>query len=284
MSEFGWVNPANATDISLVDFPPPAVNRGPINLVTGNTVYLPKIAAVSLDEAPKPQWDLYNLVRATEQPPGGRPPEYYDSSLTYAFRNAANTGPGVVGDATSIVQETRIYTEIPIADLYLRKSQELTGYNAFVRVQSVRSTAPGSENFWIQLQEDDRERQLNATKVLFDRLKDRTLGDDSSVVPPSVKSATSYWARDPRVVLIRDSNGNRIFAPVDEVSWGHVVKDSGLYDEGRQIAAINVQNAIEAELAADDWPALADIDVEDRAAYGWPLYYEGPVSPTIKPV
>ena len=120
MSEFAYVDPLDVTSISRVDFP--SGQRAPIGLNTGAFVYLPKAPdGTTLLEAPTAEWDVYNFVEDDTPPPG--PIEYYTPVDTLAFRNAADTGVGVVGDPTSQVIETRTWNEIPIDELYEKKKR-----------------------------------------------------------------------------------------------------------------------------------------------------------------
>lgn len=189
--------------------------------------------------------------------------------------NIELTGP--VQDPTTMAQQVCVV--LPIETLSDQKLTDLDGYAQFVRVQSVRSTA--SSNFWISLSSDQRDFISSANDFLQDRLKDRTLGTDSAAPTPVILDPATYWARDIPILLIRDSNGARIVANVDEPGWGQVMKDIGLYDLARRDAAVNVINAIDAAVDAGDSTALIAIDVADPV-YGWPAYYTGLVTAGIR--
>lgn len=224
-----------------------------------------------------PEWGLYEAVEDNS----ACPTYYLPPTVDLAFS-------GTVGAADGRVAETVVCTRSPMDSLLTAKQGELSSFAAFVRVQSVRSTA--SPNFWIDLSQTSRDGISSATQFLFDRLKDRTLGPDSTVTPTSVNDPTTYWARDVPVLLIRNSNGNRLIAGVDEAAWGQLAKDIAVYDFATRDATVAVNNAFEAaaptyfadgsELPAE-WDALAAVDVTD-ASYGWPAYYTGTQSVGIR--
>lgn len=211
-----------------------------------------------------PRVDLQVYLEDVQTTPP--PDDYRVSTELRAFS-------GSLGSEAARVVVTSQHDQIPIDDLLSERQGELDNYALNVTFQTVRSTT--STNFWIDVSQRQRERITSISSALFDRLKDRTLGEDSAADPVIVKPGNTYWARDPQLRLIRDSNGNRILAAVNEVAWGQAVKDIALYDDQIEDAYAAATADMDTAYTADDWAALAAIDID---SYAWPLYYTGPVS------
>lgn len=166
-------------------------------------------------------------------------------------------------------------TNPEIADV---KRGELDGHVSFISLQSARVTENGQpSNFWIVLDNARRAQFASRGNLAGWRVKDRTLGVDSNVEPPTVKPANTFWPEnnDPTVLLIRDSNGNRLLAPSDEVTYGGILGDIETYDGEISLAEFACSGDIDAAEAADSRAQLVAIDVV--ADYAWPAYYGGPV-------
>lgn len=258
MSNFAWVDPANTATISVVDFPPPQANRDPAQLITGQFVYLPKIS-VQLTALPQAQWDVYALVQATELPPGGRPPTYYTSTLTYAFRNAANTGPGVVGDDTSIVQQTRVYAEIPIADLYDAKSEEVRAQDQGVRYNAVDTAL--NANWWLIATQDARFELIGIQGNWLQRQIDGQ-GWPGGLNQPWVGVFNANTEDSRRVQVTNES---------PDFAWNTLYLELTQHDQATGNATDASREAL--DVAYDDglgdWQAVADHDPADQA-WGYP--------------
>lgn len=276
-----YAHTADGTAISLVDFPGLRGDpRAPAPLIydpgdPGLQFYLPKAPnGTPLGPNAIPEWDVYNLVNDLSSPVRQR--NYYQTIpvATYAFS-------GTLGQASGTVTETIdwIASQLSIDDLLLIKQSELDAHAEFVTYQSVRST--DNNNFWIDISRRQRERIGTINLVLTDRAKDRTLAEDSGVEPPTKKTVISYWARSPRLRLIRDSNGARLLAEVNEVAWGQAVKDIGLYDDAVENAYVACTNDFDTQHSGGNWDALAAIDV---TSYAWPPYYTGPVAVSVRVV
>lgn len=155
MSEYGWVDPTNTANISLVDFPPPAAERDPIGLGEGAFVYVPKAPnGTKLGPSPATGLDLYDLNRVTDPIPGGRPAVYYDPVEVVEFRNAGDTGPGAVGDPTSQVIQRTSWAEIPIADLFEIKRRDVAAQDQRVRYNAADTVL--AVNWWLVITQDMR--------------------------------------------------------------------------------------------------------------------------------
>lgn len=143
MAQFSHTSDAIA--FSLVDFPNlavPPVSRAPINFISGGAlVYTPEQPPgfVPQDE-PAPAWGTYIYQAGTEQPPGGRPLTYYVPGEDYSL-------VGSLGDPAAIVQGTRTYAEIPIAELYALKRREVAVQDEAVRYNAVDTSL--ATNWWL---------------------------------------------------------------------------------------------------------------------------------------
>ena len=216
---------------------------------------------------------IYPGDEANVQPPD----RYYkaaDPAITLALVGAAYS-------AGTIVRRTYNWETLTNDEIAAVKLAELEDHVSFIARQStVLSESP---NFWIDLGETGRRRFASANATLQDRVKDRTLGDDSTD-PGSIKPAASYWPnRDPVVLLIRNSNGNRMLVPTGEVSWGGVQKDIAKYDDDIMQAEYAVTQDIDDALATGVRANIVAIE-PTAAAYGWPAYYTGVTSLVIMAV
>ena len=271
-----YAHTTDGSTFSLFDFPPAEAGRAAHTLLEGRQAYLPKTLPndTGLIETPATDLDLYTLQRDPSSPPIG-PINYYGA------RVASYVLSGPLGQGTSLAVETVDWTasRLPIDELLAVKTQELDDHALFVTYKSVRSTT--NNNFWIEVTQRQRERLGSINLVLTDRAKDRALGEDTSIDPALKKPVNTYWARDPRLRLIRDSNGNRLLSGVNEVEWGQAVKDIGLYDDAIEDAYVACTNDFNTHHGAGDWVSLANVDV---TSYAWPAFYTGPVSVFINVV
>lgn len=251
--QFGYVDPLDVANISLVDFPPPEAGRDPALLLTKQFAYLPKIS-VQLTDLPQAQWDIYALTLATNAPPG--PSAYYTRTNAYAFRNAGDTGPGVVGDNTSFVKETAVYTEIPIADLYERKRQEVANQDQTVRYNAVDTAL--NANWWLIATQDAR-NELNGIQGNWLQRQIDGQGFPSGPNAP--------WVG----VFNANTDDSRRVQVTDAATWNTLYLELTQHDQATGNATDASRETLDVAYndGAGDWQAVADHDPADQA-WGYP--------------
>jgi len=141
MATYATVDPNDTSIISTVD-----VNG--LVLRDGETVTIPDFAggtrAFMINNKAEPQWNLYTLV--PDNTPCGPPVQYYIRTIDYSYTGVA----GVSGTVT----EQAICTQIPIADLYDLKRQDVADQDQSVRYNAVDTVL--SVNWWLVVTRDLR--------------------------------------------------------------------------------------------------------------------------------
>lgn len=256
MSDYATVNPADTLEISLFDINDRILRDGQLVQIPDWTGTTPHVE-LTIRGKPEPTLGLYNYTPSAVV---CDPPQYYSEDSTLAFRNAADTAPGTVNDPTSQVVEAKQCIEIPVDDLLAEKNNELDAYARFVLVSNCETNlAPN----WVILLDTIQTTWIHRVNdFLQDRMRDRVYDADPK----------SYWTQDVPLRFINKTTGAGLRTNVSETQWGQVMKDIGLHSFAATDAQALCQADIDAAHTADDWAALAAIDVES-AAYGWPPVY-----------
>ena len=153
--QYGYVNPLNVAEIAIEDLDGVVLDlfgRASISVRLPIEGSATESRSFQLGEEAVPEWDVY--VRTLDEAPLPGPRSYYTPVDVLSFRNAADDGPGVVKDPTSQVVLTRTWAEIPIADLYQIKENDIFAYDQVVRYNAVDTSI--NPNWWIIVTRDAR--------------------------------------------------------------------------------------------------------------------------------
>lgn len=212
---------------------------------------------------------VFDLVLATEDPT--RPGQYENwlvPRYALAFEGASVTDPA------ARVAETSQFSQIPLADLKVRKEQDLTAQVDFMLSSNCETNL--TPNWVIRIEPQDRTWIASVNGFLQDRMRDRVYDNDPK----------DYWARDVPIRAINVNTNRYLRETVNEPQWGTIMKDIGLHDFSATDAADLAQQDIDTAYGdgtgtpgGPEWQALAAIDVTE-AAYGWPPVYQPSVGPT----
>ena len=247
-----YAHTADGTTISLVDFPPPQAARDPIALLEGRFVYIPKAPnGTPLGPQPDPRWDIYRLTRDKSAVPIGLR-QYYQTPLTatYTFRNAADNGPGIIGDGTSQVIEAIdwVASRKDIAVLYDEKVLELAQHAQIV------------------------ENQGRTVTGLSDGDKDMPTSDDRRTFYVSLSIESNL----PATTQFKFADLWGVFFPLQKAD-AQICNDQivTFHDAPRFANADSLNNTMIGHRDANEWQQLAEVDVKQ----GWPA---APVDPRTK--
>jgi len=244
---------SDAAVFSIVDFPQlavPPVTRAPIALVTGNRVYTPEnVSGFTLTDNPVAVWGCYEMLPGTELPPGGLPLDYFDVSFSYALQ-------GPLGQDTSTVQQTRAYNEIPIADLYEIKRQEITRQDQTVRYNAADTSL--AANWWLVITQDAR-FELDGIQGNWLQRQIDGQGFPSGPNAPWVGIYNANTAAGRRQQV------------TDATQWNTLYLEKTQHDQATGNATDASNTALDAAYndGAGDWQAVADHDAADPA-WGYP--------------
>lgn len=236
MKTFYYVNPVDVTDIS-----------GPYD--EGRSYTYPDGRTFLVGKA-EPQWDVYESIPFTDPVP-----RYYeDGPVTTAFQGAVN-------DPAARVIENRVDTQLPIAELYEVKRQEIFNYDSLVRYNAVDTSL--SVNWWLIV------TQPATTELLI-----IAVGSNSRQI------AGAGWpagANRPLVGIYNAATGDsRRYAITEQATWDTLEVEWFQHVQATGNATDASRSAL--DVSYDDgngvWQAVADHDPADPA-WGYP--------PTVDP-
>jgi len=178
------------------------------------------------------------------------------------------------------VEERRQWATLTADDIRSRKNSEGEGYAQRVGFSSAQTSA--NPNVYILTRDIDLFFYSIVGVFYGDRLKDRTIGTDSTD-PGTVGDPATYWpasgAGDVPIFLVNSNNGNALEQSAGEQDWGQVLKDVGTHILNTRTALNNYTTDVTAAYdtyVADpseaNRTALVSLDATDPS-YGWPPFY-----------
>ena len=229
MTRLYYVNPANTADIT-----------GPLE--QGKRITLPDGRVVeSLDQA-IPEWDVYEATEDNTQTP-----QYH------RFERTDTVFVGTVKNPAARVQETRVFSQLTLDELYGVKLQELEFFTRQVFYSHMKMTAGGGVDFWVRVTQQARDYRTSVDAYY-----------QWNPPPP--------WRNIP-VWIYRVSNGNLTRTKVDQSDWEALKEAQGRFDIDVGYSTDEVRDVMDAAYAVPDWNALAAIDVETAPTTNpWPDY------------
>lgn len=250
MAEFhGWVNPTNIADIDLNARDGRRLQEGMARFEVRFGTPLDWNWVEGLGAAPAPDRNLY-LWQQVDVPPAEV--TYYDRTTSLAFRNAANTGPGTVGDPNSVVVETANYAQKPIDELYDLKRKEIGSQDSTVRFNALDTSL--NANWWLILTETAR-FSLTSLGMAANRRE--------------IKGQP--WpggANQPFVAIYNANTTDARRFQIDEPTWETLLTEWAQRDQATDAATDASRSALDVAYndGLGDWQAVAD---HDPASPAW---------------
>lgn len=231
-----YVNPTDTTDITRLRTP-----------FSGG---LPDGRVVSGLVNPVPEWDVYGEDDQRTLPPDA----YRDSREVWTF-------VGVVKDPAAVVRVTSDHQQIPIADLYERKRQEIANQDRVVRYNAVDTSL--SVNWWLIVTEDARSELVTVAT-----------GSNSRAIAgqPWPTGSNAPWLGIYNAAT-EDARRHKI---TDQADWDTLETEWYQHDQATGNATHASRTALDAayDAGAGDWQAVANHDPA-APAWGYP--------PTVDP-
>ena len=237
-----YVNPVNSA-ISVVDLDGKNLTTG-----TGEVFRWPKDGSQVVFNratipAPDPVGiDIYERRAGTQ----AQPAYHVAIASTYSLEG------GPARDANAYVQERKNYDKISINDLRNVKEGELRSQLSFVFFTNCENSL--DTNWVVMIEETDDSWYSTIDTELTARL-------GLNIDP--------VWQQNVPVRALRKANRNMETIDLNVNQWRQVVEDIRKHRQQAVEASICVQNTIEQHYNANNWDALAAIDVT-AAQWNWP--------------